>query len=308
MEEPCPLCNQTAENQFKLRPDRHIVTCDRCGRFEITEFVLDEVVQKGRKFYEKRHLLSGLMRERREKGLPPLPLSSENIPDLLDLAPRTPQECVDRLLLALRNQSGVFGHRYNPRDKIDWPLAYARNESEFKSYVEHAITEGYLQQPEANVVVLLMKGWLRIEELEKSGASNSNSAFVATWFDDTMDSAYSDAIKPALQEMGYEPIWLRISKNFNKIDDEITAGIRKSSLVIADFTGHRQSVYFEAGLAKGWGKNLVLTCRKDYEKHKDKGFDTEHYRHIFWKDEEDLKRALIEHITAMGWDKPVKTS
>lgn len=39
----------------------------------------------------------------------------------------------------------------------------------------------------------------------------------------------------------------------NKIDDEIIGEIRRSAFIVADFTGHRGGVYFEAGFAMGLG-------------------------------------------------------
>jgi len=60
-----------------------------------------------------------------------------------------------------------------------------------------------------------------------------------------------------------------------KIDDLIVAEIRKSGLVVADFTGDRGGVYFEAGYARGLGLPVIWPCRKDWlEK---LHFDTEHY-------------------------------
>jgi hypothetical protein len=49
----------------------------------------------------------------------------------------------------------------------------------------------------------------------------------------------------------------------NKIDDEIIAEIRRSAFLVADFTGHRQNVYFETGFAIGLARQVVWTCRKD---------------------------------------------
>jgi hypothetical protein len=39
--------------------------------------------------------------------------------------------------------------------------------------------------------------------------------------------------------------------------------IRRSKFLIADFTGHRGGVYFEAGYAMGLGLPVFWTCRRD---------------------------------------------
>ena len=40
--------------------------------------------------------------------------------------------------------------------------------------------------------------------------------------------------------------------------------IRKSKFLIADFTGQRGGVYYEAGFAYGLGLPVIWTCRKDW--------------------------------------------
>ena len=53
-------------------------------------------------------------------------------------------------------------------------------------------------------------------------------------------------------------------EEFNdKICDRIIAEIRRSRFMIADVTGHRHAVYFEAGYAKGLGLDVIWTCRED---------------------------------------------
>jgi hypothetical protein len=61
------------------------------------------------------------------------------------------------------------------------------------------------------------------------------------------------------------------------------ADIRRSEVVVADFTQHKAGVYFEAGFAMGLGQSVVFTCRReDYE---DAHFDTRPHNHILWLDE-----------------------
>jgi len=52
-----------------------------------------------------------------------------------------------------------------------------------------------------------------------------------------------------------------------KICDKIVSEIRKSGLLVADFTGNRGGVYFEAGFAMGLSIPVIWTCRaSDVEK------------------------------------------
>ncbi len=87
-----------------------------------------------------------------------------------------------------------------------------------------------------------------------------------------------------------------------KIDDLIIAEIRKSGLLVADFTKQRGGVYFEAGFAMGLGIPVIWTCRSDdVEK---LNFDTRQYNHIIWTDADDLKKKLQLRIEASIPNRP----
>lgn len=66
--------------------------------------------------------------------------------------------------------------------------------------------------------------------------------------------------------------------------------------VVADFTGHRGGVYFEASFALGLGIPVIWTCCEDqigtaY-------FDTRQYSHVVWKSPGDLREKLKYRILA----------
>lgn len=87
-----------------------------------------------------------------------------------------------------------------------------------------------------------------------------------------------------------------LKEHNQKICDAIIAEIRKSRFLVADFTGHRGGVYFEAGYALGLGIPVIWTCREDdLEK---THFDTRQYNHVVWKDEKDLFEKLKRRIEA----------
>ena len=91
---------------------------------------------------------------------------------------------------------------------------------------------------------------------------------------------------------------MRIDKteHNDKICDRIISEIRTSGLVIADFTGQRGGVYFEAGYAMGLGIPVIWTCRSsDVD---GLHFDTRQYNHISWDSAEDLRIKLVNRIRA----------
>jgi hypothetical protein len=141
------------------------------------------------------------------------------------------------------------------------------------------------------------KGWEFVENL-KAPDSNSSSAFVAMWFDASVHSTWLEAIKPAVEDAGYEPIRIDKVEHNNRIDDEIVAGIRACKFLVADFTGQRGGVYFEAGLAQGLGKQVIWLCKKDDLANVH--FDTRQYNFIVWQvdDLPQLRFALKNRIEA----------
>ena len=63
---------------------------------------------------------------------------------------------------------------------------------------------------------------------------------------------FEDGFKPAIEDDNRTKA-VRIDRleHNRKIDDEIIAEIRRSRYLVADFTGNRAGVYFEAGFALG---------------------------------------------------------
>ncbi len=86
-------------------------------------------------------------------------------------------------------------------------------------------------------------------------------------------------------------------KDFNdEIVDEIISEIRKSKFIVADFTGNRGGVYYEAGFAKGLGLEVIFCCKKD--DFKNMHFDVNHKNYIVWETGEDLYNKLRKRISA----------
>jgi hypothetical protein len=75
--------------------------------------------------------------------------------------------------------------------------------------------------------------------------------------------------------------------------------------MIADFTGHRGGVYFEAGIAMGLNVPIIWTCRKDDIANLH--FDIRQYNRIAWSKADDLARQLkkrILHVVGLGRFRP----
>ena len=122
-------------------------------------------------------------------------------------------------------------------------------------------------------------------------------AFVAMWFKEEVKPAYDDGIAPAIVDTGYSPIKLDLEEYSDSIIDRVIAEIKESRFVVADFTGQRGGVYFEAGFARGLGLNVIWTCQRDQigELH----FDVKGFNVIDWVDEKDLRERLFNRIRAV---------
>jgi nucleoside 2-deoxyribosyltransferase len=140
------------------------------------------------------------------------------------------------------------------------------------------------------------KGWAHIDSLRR-GNPQSKIGFIAMSFDKSLNKA-RDHLIGGIRGAGYDPLRIDNKEHNNKIDDEIIAAIRGSKFLVADLTGHRGGVYFEAGFAMGLGLPVVWSCRDD-EMEK-RHFDTHQYNFIVWTEDKlaDLSKALQYRIEA----------
>jgi len=87
-------------------------------------------------------------------------------------------------------------------------------------------------------------------------------AFIAMQFSDTYDDVYDDAIKPLVQEIGYEPVRVDEISQPGIILNDIWGQITESSVVIAEVTEPNPNVYYEIGVAHALGKPTILLAQR----------------------------------------------
>jgi hypothetical protein len=64
--------------------------------------------------------------------------------------------------------------------------------------------------------------------------------------------------------------------------------------LVADCTGHRNGVYFEAGFAMGLGLPVIWLCRRgEFGK---THFDANHYRYTLWEKPDEIRKPLEDRI------------
>lgn len=124
-----------------------------------------------------------------------------------------------------------------------------------------------------------------------------NQIFVAMMFSEETVSVYEEVYKPVIQSLNYAS--MRIDeKQFNgSIIGEITSEITNSIALIADLTGNRGGVYYEAGIARGLQLcnhpiKLILSCRRDFFDTERVHFDVSGDNIILYENNKDLRNKL----------------
>lgn len=223
--------------------------------------------------------------------------------ELLSLYPLSVVEIIDEALI---NLSLLISHPSQEivitDDKI-WILYSYNNES--RDYILRQLSElGFItlsgletmdDTPHPKVTIE-SGGWARLQELQKKPTGGKDQAFVAMWFSKEMNEYYENAIKPAIEQDGTKCVRIDLQEHNNKICDEIIKEINKSKYVVADFTGNRGGVYYEAGFAHGLGIPVIWTIQK--KDLIDVHFDTRQYNHIVYENVNELKNKLTNRIQA----------
>ncbi len=291
----CPVCgNNDAQKLGQVENrDAFAYHCPRCGKFMIDGLALaTPPVQEG--LEQDRGRLTIALRAASDAGHPAF-VDLKSIDQLIESAPKNQSlfDAVDRTLLLLAGRVDRFRSPAPLRTSLDYPLVYARSEEEMNDYF---VATGDLGFFDTQRSMITLDGWRRIEAL-RATTPQSRQAFVAMWFAKELDDAWLNGFQKGIEETKYyHAIRIDSVEHNEKIDDRIFAEIRRSGLVVADFTGDRGGVYFEAGYAMGLGIPVIWTCRADYVEKLH--FDTRQYNHIVWESVPQLKDRLRDRIAA----------
>lgn len=298
-ENSCPFCKST-NCIIKLDVSDHIllIDCPTCGKFSIDDISNAEFHQQ-----PKDPIISGILRN--SFSINPLLIHTENIDSIKDShrIPKTVPEKIDHLLLTLNYMTMFGGHYLELITDADYPLAYCSNMEEFEFLLDYLADQGFIHRRGfekgsfSQQFYITYKGFERVEELNKIGV-NGDQCFVAMSFDPSLKSAYTDGIREAIISAEYKPMRVDHEEYIDRIDDKIIAEIRSSSLLVADFTQHKNGVYFEAGFAMGLNIPIIWTCGKEHIN--DLHFDIRQYNCIDWETIDELKERLYNRIMAIG--------
>jgi hypothetical protein len=203
---------------------------------------------------------------------------------------------VSKLLQYIADKSQFPGDGVAIDEGLDYPAFDAATSTECSFLVRSVFNSGYLDKRGDNLLTLSAKGWDHIEPLN-SVSGIPGRCFVAMSFAERLDEAYFLGIKPAVeQDCGFTAIRMKEMEHNEDICDRLLSEIRQAQFVIADFTDHKNGVYYEAGFARALGREVINCCNEsDFDS---LHFDTNHLNHIRWTAAADLRQKLVDRIRA----------
>ncbi|MEW6621356.1 MAG: hypothetical protein AB1422_18830 [bacterium] len=297
----CFICSLDAE----YRDDGgtvYIVDCPRCSDYRISRD--DRSIIKNYPFTQLEIAnISGWFRENKGKMITP-----EQIEHLRKIKTPTVAEKAEKLLRFLVRKYPVPGQTFqvyqNPEvNGVSW----TQNKDELSFIVNHYLVkckQFLVEEAKDYHYKITAEGWAYIEELSQINPE-SQIAFIAMCFDKELDPLLRNVIEAGIIDAGYKPLRIDKHEHVNRIDDEIISMIKRSKFVVADFTGQRDGVYFEAGYALGMGLPVIWLCKQDEVDNNEVHFDVRQYKFITWKEDDfdqarkDLKNR-IEAIIGRG--------
>jgi len=324
MAEHCPVCKSRILNKEKAHDyqNAHHIKCNNCGEYKIT-YTASSML----KYQKLKYTASSWIRNENDNGNIPM-ISEFDIDRLKNIHDKSLDAKYKILLMRILKEEEKCEQVYfrDKNDLLKWKtICWCKNVNEFVSLVDEAKKLNHIDLltigNEYHIRAITFSGRKYIETEDNI---NSNKVFMAFHFTDEMKRQFEDTIKRAVSDASENKLEaIRVSSSTTdydtKIDDELIAMIKSSKAVIADFTGNRTAVYYEAGFAMGLGIPVIWTCKdsdipkgeigygeftdekeiKRFKKHIDLlSFDTRQYPHIIWKDKEDLYKQVVNRLKA----------
>lgn len=143
--------------------------------------------------------------------------------------------------------------------------------------------------------IISKEGWRRIDELRRH--HSDRTGFVALAFRDETKEI-REVLKKSIYECGFEPVVIDEQEYNNQIVPEIEKRIQKCRFLVMDCSVPNMGAYYEAGMATGLGKQVIICCNESKFRNKKTKphFDIAQHSIIIWKDHADLETRLVNRI------------
>jgi hypothetical protein len=330
VEKDCYFCGNVCPRSWFSEENEYYYDCHLCGKYTINTFAVNFNKHKTACYLYYNNMENKELDNQRFIRLRPSQ-QTDVIKDEITITevdvenwyPKTFQETVNIILIAVAKMSKGFGAKIFLSEKEFAQLFFIESDKTKTAnlYFGHGFYKRYFEESELlNIdyikrhiyremlkisemipedanreIQILPKGYERIYELQKNNITNKK-VFIACQFTETgISNPILDAIKTAVHECGYIPNAICDKPHNNWIMSEILYEIKDSKFMIADLTGYRAGVYYEAGYGEALGKQVILTCKAGSEFEK-VHFDLKQKFIIDWKDESDLTDRLKAQI------------
>ena len=306
----CPICSDAHATESATTSDARIIDCPQCGNFTISGRAI-AVLNIPDNFATERWKISAWVNEYKPTRISPADLETarnSSVPSLHHRSERMlrwlagefpPGKNFDIKALQDKQPQTYFGRTElmsTGASKLI-PIGWNKDIIEMSYMLKEVLSnelKWLVQEPSnASLFQISPKGLLYLEGRRES---ISSVGFCAMWFNPSVRFIYDEAISKAIKDAGYEPFRVDGKEHNNRIDDEIVANIKSAKFMVADLTGHRGGVYYEAGLAHGLGLEVIFTCKEKRATH----FDIRQYNTIFWNPDNmpDFREKIKNRILA----------
>ena len=302
-ENECSIC-QSISKLFPVTCDGKKLDCPRCGIYSITG-TAEAMWKANNPGLRQIANASGWIREHQN-----INIDSGQLDFLLSIEPPSVHERAVKILIEINKR--CFDLSYNLNLKVfdvletkPWlGISYSHNGEELYYLFRMYLLDGVRYINFTDVVggnllriQITPKGYEFLENLKQDN-TDSQIGFCAMWFNKDVLPIWTSAIQLAIKAAGYDAKRIDTHEHNNRIDDEIISMIRRSKFMVADFTGQRGGVYFEAGFALGLGLQVIWTCKKS--ELENNHLDTRQYNFVTWEEEklDEFKTNLQNRIEA----------
>jgi len=240
----CIVCKLTGQKTLHTSTRTYEIHCKQCGKFKYSSEATYDLNDLSN---EIRPIISEWIYEQNELGIVPTIMSSD-IPALLSRRRLTFRERSRRFLIYLSKKGVALQSPYlDPQIRA---VLQTYDDKLIEAISNYLIEEKLIKrEPETlTSISLTTRGLMQAEDWGQTYVT-SRQGFVAMWFNQSLETVWNNGFHKAIEHAGYFPKRIDKQEHINKICDEIIAEIRRSKFVVADFTGQRGGVYFEAGYA-----------------------------------------------------------
>jgi hypothetical protein len=305
----CPLCGTGLPIHYQAPQAGgwHVIECPREGTYEISA-ALEDALAGGQRSEFALHIpyLCAEVRQEADRG-GRARLTLENYQEIARIRGATSIETkLRRILEIIAERSrpgewitldpGLLAMRIDATTEVSFLLEYLDRAGRIERQIPPVTRGGPSGTATKRELQyrLTVDGLRDVAPLRPEGLQGV--AFVAMWFDPSRSEAF-EAIRGALEiDCGLRAIRIDRVHHNDQITDRIMAGIRGAEFLVADVTGQRAGVYFEAGFAMGLGRPVVWCCeRADLP---NVHFDTRQFSHVIYDSPEQLRPQLRDRVRA----------